>query len=203
MDNDLMKYVIATTKLYGLIHKNKVLKIFNLQNKDKKKTAKDIDEIYSNKEDALHSSFVYTFGNYFIHQAIQGPDRIQDLLAEKGVKPYYVPSKKELLSYIDDNHFEQMPEFINLVDYLKKNLLKDASWDKIIDICIDIYYSLFFELGLDAIFKPLRENGIVFESEEQIKEISSLVMNLSNSTRIWGNNGFTPNELGKIYEKEK
>ncbi len=44
----------------------------------------------------------------------------------------------------------------------------------------------------------LEELKIRFKNAGQLEELMSLIRELVNSTRIWQNNGYTPNELSEI-----
>ena len=87
-------YIVALTNLYGLVHKEKVLEIYNQQNEEKV----SIETIEAYLETGIPWEFVYTHGNYFVHEAIYALDSFEEELALRRGKPYYVPEKKELLS---------------------------------------------------------------------------------------------------------
>lgn len=64
MDKQLiMDYIISLTNLYGLVHKDKVVEIYNMQNEEK------IDEEVMNalskeKQEELYDNFVHVHGDY-------------------------------------------------------------------------------------------------------------------------------------------
>lgn len=49
------------------------------------------------------------------------------------------------------------------------------------------------------------DKSIKFESENQLHEMVQLIIELSNNTRLWENNGFTPNEItrGSEFDNSK
>ena len=49
----------------------------------------------------------------------------------------------------------------------------------------------------------MSESGVKFENERQVAEVIGLVLNAHNNTRMIENRGYTPNELGKSYWKNK
>lgn len=54
---------------------------------------------------------------------------------------------------------------------------------------------------LAVLFDIFNRNEISFKSEKQVSEVMELVMKLANNTRLWENNGHTPNEIFEKMEK--
>jgi hypothetical protein len=55
----------------------------------------------------------------------------------------------------------------------------------------------------EAIIDLFNQRCVSFKGIEQVNEVLKLVMNLANNTRIWENNGHTPNEIFEKFEKPK
>ena len=58
-------------------------------------------------------------------------------------------------------------------------------------------------LWTSDIFDLFDDQDVVFEGLEQAQEVSQLIMELVNNTRIWENNGHTPHEISELYERPK
>ncbi|WP_209300549.1 hypothetical protein [Lentibacillus salicampi] len=121
----LVDYIIALTNLYGLVAKEKVVEIYNMQN-DGNVGAADVDDEVNNYADELTKNFVEFHGDYFVNQAIMEFEEFEQELAKRQGKPFYIPNQKELLRYKDDFYFERtkvkehnagachLPDFVEL-----------------------------------------------------------------------------------------
>jgi hypothetical protein len=61
----LLDYIISLTHLYGLVHKDKVVEIYNLQNEEKIDVAA-INALDKNSAEDLSKNFVEINGDYFV-----------------------------------------------------------------------------------------------------------------------------------------
>ncbi|BEP30328.1 YecA family protein [Helicovermis profundi] len=197
--NQLTEYIIALSNLYGLVHKDKVMDIFNRQN-EYQITLSDVEEFLDNPLKELKNVFICSHQDYFVHEAILENNEFELLLKKKDDKPYYVPVKDELLKYVDESYFEKSKEYNNLLSYLQKNFFKGdeekAEW-----ICEDIHGFCEFGLDMQTILDAFIGRNITFKDMNQINEVIQLVMELSNNIRIWENNGYTPKEIFEKFEK--
>lgn len=103
--SQLTEYIIALSNLYGIVHKDIVLEIYNDQNEDRVSMV-DIEEYLGTPPEKLEKAYIYPHQDYFVHEAILEMDEFDMMLNEKGDKPHYVPNKKELLKYVDEYYFE-------------------------------------------------------------------------------------------------
>src|SRR5690625_1509336 len=196
--NLIHDYIISLTNLYGLVHKDKVLEIYNSQNKNLA-DIEEINDIVRLDSNKLRDSFVFINGNYFVQEAIMYFGEFEKKLAERKGKPFYIPPKKELLNYKDEFYFEKTKHYFALLHYVTKHFTK-GNKQRATDICEDIQLMCQDEFALSDILNRFNQLGIVFDSENQVTEVMNLVVNLANNTRMWANNGFTPIELA-TYEK--
>jgi len=171
----LIDYIISLTNLYGIVYKDKVVEIYNMQNEE------EISEIGNVDIDELNKNFVYNHGDYFVHESIIESEDFDDQLRQKKNKPYYIPEKKELLKYRDELYFEKNKQYQDLFNYVKKNLFNGDSF-KADNLCDDI--QLICEMGFDAqeIFDLFNLRNVSFKDEKQVNE----VMQLNFITQIIG-----------------
>ena len=108
--SQLTQYIIALSNLYGMVHKDKVLEIYNSQNDDKIDLG-DIEEILSDPPKVLEASFILTHKDYFVMEAIIENNEFNLMLKKKSYKPHYVPEKDELLEYINEGYFEESKQY--------------------------------------------------------------------------------------------
>ena len=197
--NQLKEYIIALTNLYGAVHKEKVMEIYNSQNKDRV-SLKEIEVMLKNPPVDLEAFAVYTEGEYFIHEAIFMIDNLEDMLRKKKGKPHYVPHKNELLKYMDEEHFEKTGEYKALVKYVKKNFLKNQP-ERAEELCEEIHKILHVGPDMQEVMNTLNYWGIDFKDMDQLNELTALLMKFANNIRIWENNGHTPEEISRKFEK--
>ena len=197
--NQLKEYIIALTNLYGAVHKEKVMEIYNSQNKDRV-SLKEIEAMLKNPPVDLEAFAVYTEGAYFIHEAIFMINNLEDMLRKKKGKPHYVPHKNELLKYMDEEHFEKTGEYKALVKYVKKNFLKNQP-ERAEELCEEIHKILHVGPDMQEVMNTLNYWGIDFKDMDQLNELTALLMKFANNIRIWENNGHTPEEISRKFEK--
>jgi len=106
-----------------MVHKDKVLEIYNSQNEDQV-SIRDVEKILSNPSEELKDSFALTHKDYFVMEAIIENDEFELMQRKKADKPYYIPKRDELLKYVDDGYFEKSKQCSDLLAYLKKNFFK-------------------------------------------------------------------------------
>lgn len=197
--NQLIKYIIALSNLYGMVHKDKVVEIYNSQNEDQIDQA-DIKAILNSPPEELEDAFVLILKDYFVKETIVDDNEFDLMLNKKADKPYYVPLKDELLNYVDENYFEKSKQYNDLLSYLRKNFFKleeeKAEW-----LADDIQGMCQFGVNMQTIFDSFNNMKISFKDMNQANEVVQLIMKLSNNIRVWENNGYTPNEIFEKFEK--
>lgn len=197
--NQLMQYIIALTNLYGMVHKDKVVEIYNSQNENQVKL-KEVEAFLTHLPEELEDAFIMIHKDYFVHEAIMLYDEFGLMLTKKGDKPYYIPAKNELLKYVDENYFEATKQYNALVNYMKSNFF-DGDEERAEDFCYNIHGMCKFEFEMQSIMESFNEQNINFRDIDQVNEVMSLITALSNNIRIWTNNGHTPHEIFEKFEK--
>jgi preprotein translocase subunit SecA len=194
----LQQYIIALTNLFGMVGKSKVMKIYNQQNEEQLSIT-DIEDFCEANEEALIEQFVYPIPGFFAHQAIMFTDSVDEMVEEQLGKPYYIPEKEELLQYVDGNYFEKTKEYNDLLKFIESHFVEDP--DAAEELCREIHGLKQMQVNTQEVFNTLDRNNISFENDEQLNEFFMKVSLMANNTRIWENNGFTPNEIFEKYEK--
>lgn len=194
-------YIISLTYLYGIVHRDKVVEIYNMHHEEDM-TVAELNEYLLHNITEINKHFVELYGDYFVHESIMEFDEFEIELAKRRGKPFYIPNQGELLKYKDDLYFERTPEFKALLKYVEKNFYK-RNKNMAEMLCEDVHDECQMGTSISDIFDPFNRRGIEFENEEQVKEVMDLVMDLSNHVRLWQNNGFTPAELRHVAEQPK
>jgi|SRR5690625_298405 len=186
-------YITSLVNLYGVVHKSKVVEIYNEQNNDGI-TEDELDRLIHGEPDEMLVYYVHIVGDYFAHEAVAEVGVLEQELEKKVGKPFYVPKKHKLLRYTDEDYYEKSKHYKALLRYVTKHLTDgDKEWAE--DISDELQGICEFDFNLDNIFGRLNQMGVKFDGEKQVKEMLDLIVQLANNTRIWENNGFTPNEL--------
>ncbi len=181
-----MKYIIALTNLYGMVNRNKVIEIYNMQNVDQIKLLTMFDE------NELEKNLVYIVNDYFIHEIVLAYDEEHLFLESQSVKPLYVPEKDELLKYVDGNYFEMNKQYKALAAYLEFEYgLKGKELDEHL---FAVYASIISNNNLKEIIESTKSVNLS-NPFKNADEVTKLIIDCANNTRSWINNGHTPNEL--------
>ena len=195
----VIKYIKALVKLYGLVHKDKVVEIYNMQNEDKIDDQVMQKVIKEKEEYSLNEICISIHKNYFVYLPIMVGDYFEEELKYKKGKPFYIPEKEELLKYTDPNYFEVNKEYEELFNFVKKMFLfgRKSKADK---ICRKIQRYCKNFRAMENLHILFEEQNIKFKNTKQAEELMQLIRNLANNTRIWQNNGYTPKELEEMEE---
>ena len=199
MNNLLVDYTISLTHLYGLVHKDKVAEVYNMQNEEQV-DVEEINDMIKNPPEEFKKNFVQSFNDYFVAESILENAEFEEQLRQRRGKPFYIPEQEELLKYKDELYFEESKEYRAMIGYMAKNFFDGDEYMAQM-LCEDVQGVCQFGFTVQSALDVFNNRGVGFESKEQVNEVMQLVMNLANSTRIWENNGHTPAEIFEKYEK--
>lgn len=93
-DELILRYIKATVNFYGIVHIDKFVEIYNMQNEDKidNKAMKLFVEEY--KDYFFEHYYPYVKGDYFVSIIIMAAERFEEELRLRKGKPYHIPEKK-------------------------------------------------------------------------------------------------------------
>lgn len=197
---EVCDYIVALCNLYGMVHKKKVVDIYNMQNTEKI-TLKEVENIQKRLPKEIDEAWIDVHQGYFVSSAILEHREFLYYIREKGTKPYYIPEKEELLKYLDAFYFEKTKEYHQFVHELMKNY--KVNQEKAEDLVSDVVALCQFNYSTQGVISRLEEMGLVFSGEKDLNKMAKLIMNLMNHTRIWENNGYTPEEMFHMEEKAR
>lgn len=189
----LDEYAAAAVSLYGVIRLSDFVEIFNTQNERQidVKEVKDTLSFYAQQEGG------YLFWQEYLVEANFAEDDFEAvplLINEIGRKPRYLPERKEFLKYANFDYFEITPQYITLQKHVR-SLVKDQ--DTVYQILDEFNELCLAEALPDQFFRVLFSHGVNFKSNQEANIMAQLIMEVSNHTRLWQNNGHTPDELYK------
>lgn len=188
---DLHTYALAAVNLYGVIAKTEFIGIFNLQNE--KQT--NIDEVCAVLPRYIEVGAPYCFWEDYIVSIEFGENNfsdVQDLLHQIGDKPRFLPDKTDFLKYANWYFFEHTHQAEEVKHYLINHLYVNEATT--LEVLSEIHFAFVVEAGIQAAIDVLDEFGISI-TDSQLEPLTQLLVQMSNSTRLWSNNGHTPDEM--------
>jgi hypothetical protein len=199
--DELDEYACAAVNLYGLISLKDFMGIY-LDGTDS-----DLDEELMRRmlldltEEESDDDACYKLRGDFLTSSVLddwSDEELWDLWEKSKKHPLYVPPKEQFPLYADWLYFEETPAHKNLAEFIqndaKRNAveLDDSSYKQLMG---EICSALQQWAPMQECFDILESFGIKFRNLKDTKKASRLIMQVNNNTRIWSNNGATPNEL--------
>ena len=108
-------------------------------------------------------------------------------------KPYYIPSKTEILRYEDEYYIDRTKEFLAVKRFFQKVLGYDEEYAD--DIAGDIQLEFSLNSEISTIFSSFCMRDVVFDNDEQAERLVKLCVELSDNTRRYTERGMTPREV--------
>ena len=122
---------------------------------------------------------------------------------QKG-KPRYLPEKDEFLRYFDVLYIEPKKPFDDLKAYILKNKMRTEEQDAIINGDLMYLHGMIQDREEPTEFiQYFVDEGYPLHGIDKLNAFMQKVMEAHNNTRMFENNGFTPNELSKVYAKQR
>ncbi|QMS84513.1 SEC-C metal-binding domain-containing protein [Candidatus Xianfuyuplasma coldseepsis] len=193
--NDITKYVIAATNLYGMVTLDKVVEVYRYHHDNHIPSAEPIDQ------DLLEKHHMYYDGEYFYTEAMS-MNTEQEWQQEKQTKrnkPYYIPTQDELLFYID-NEYEENDAYFDLLEFIETIEENEV---KVINVCYEIRGMAALAVPYQRLLNIANEYDIIFPSDQDFKTYATLVKQVHQHTRRWNLNGYTLAEYNQLPKPHK
>ena len=192
------KYISAFTNLYGVFSKNMLIEVFNSQN-DSVLGPDDFEAVlgmYLSRQQFFYEDDDYIVNHYFDEENLYEVDYI---LENADNMSHYIPKKKDILKYSDENYFEMTPQLQKLKSFIIKNM--GVNEDIAAYTVDDIQLACLMESPLQDIVYEFEKREIFFKSTEQFDLIAPLIEDVYNNVRLWINLGHTNTEVFEITGK--
>ena len=204
----ISQYATAAINLYGVISADEFVEVFN-RYEDAHTTseeallaltrlAKTDDVDYSVSGEIISGpEFQPDFDDYD-----ENVEAIRD--AQRG-KPRYLPSKGEFLKYVDGTYREPEKPYADLKAYILKHKLTPCAdgLDGVDGDLIDLHEMIQFGVASKDEIEYFTRAGYKYKDMDEANGFSQMVMDAHNHTRMYDNNGFTPNEIFEQFERQK
>ncbi|MFJ5770779.1 SEC-C metal-binding domain-containing protein [Psychrobacillus sp. NPDC093180] len=194
----VIQYAAACAQLYGVINYSKFVEIYNAQNKIPI-SSKELHELLTDYHYSklLEGKYVHVSYNKLVHEAIEGFGDYDALMSKVKGKPYYIPSKKELLRYADEFYFEKTIHQKKLASMVAKDYFGGSTVKAHKEIEELVYELQVFDINVQEALKEFL-GRFEFVDKKRLNEYVQAVSMIANTTRIWENRGHTPDELSQM-----
>lgn len=193
------QYVNACMSLYGVCSTATVYEIYLSHNDSAQPLTPEEFAQTAGLLMSAQQSWYWEDGN-FISEGVDGKEELEELLS-LGLKPFYIPDKQKFLKYADDLYFDWTLQLESMKSYLLGSFPKHASLVE--DLVDDIQLVCSMDESIDEVIYELERRGLEFNTEAQFDRFMKLVIEVKNNTRLWGNRGYTPNELRQLYNEQQ
>ena len=207
----LRKYFSAASNLYGVIPLRKLYEIIESQNPGIVSRAEFIafSQIAKHEREGyfiLSEGDLFKCGKYtplldyeVIDTTLLDIDIFHYIFLKKFQygKPYYIPEKKDFLSYADPFYSDISKETDDLRGYLTNQLHLDEKLEK------EVYEILFFgskclSVTFDTILEKMENLGVVIEKQAEKAQLQSLYEEFHHQCRLQSHRGYTPSEISAM-----
>lgn len=213
----LSDYITAMVNFYRIVHKDEVVKVYNMHNDDKEYNGngvdngshnpvadrisiEEVDSFMQDNKQYLTQKCISIKGDYFVDMSIIALKTFDEILMAKEGKPLYIPPKEELLKYKDADYFEISESYEKLLEFAQTLYFRKSKAE---ELCRRIQSYCASYNALENLPYLFAEKGIKIRNEKQLQHFYSLVMDLANHSRLWIHNGYTKNELEELLLSRK
>jgi len=204
----LSKYATAAGFLYGVIGIPEFVEVFNFY-EDNKTDEKEVSSTLSQlvkADDVEYSLFSDSIlGPDFLPEFPEDLGNMKIVRAEQKGKPRYLPEKSEFLRYTDSSHREPEQPYADLKAYIVKNKLttRGEGLHGIDGDLIDLHEMIQSGVNTNEYLSYFTDAGYKYKDIDEFNSFMRVLMNVHNNTRLYENNGFTPQELFEIMKTKE
>jgi len=209
----LSSYADAAACLYGVLSVEEFVGVFNYYEEEKTDKNEALWALLQYEEENELTVEYNIYENFIVGPTIHPGDfeddldELHDIRQQQNGKPRYLPSRKEaFLKFSDSCFVDPKKPYTDLKLYIIKNKLIDPLDNERIDDNLLTLHELIQErvepAGLLQYFIDMDYN-LQVKNMDIMNEFLHMLMEVYNKTRSFENNGFTPDELQKVYEIER
>lgn len=189
----VIDYCQAAVNLYGIAETSKLTEIFNAQNETPLSSGElQRAAVTASKRD---DSLVQWKTGYIYDTNIEW-DIFDFILEQQKGKPYYIPEKEEFLRYSDPYYCEKALAWEAVQNFVMIEL--DQNRFKAELLCHELQALVHIGADMESLFEVFGEFQIPELNDHQMFQLSGMIMDAWNCTRMITNRGFTPNEISGL-----
>ena len=188
------EYACAAVAFYGALEIEKLVEIIEKHGKgQEKKSFVETVLTYRSRTDGEYAIFkkmviARQFDEY-------GHKRLAELIKAREGKPIYIPSADEFMKYSALFYYEETSHTKALEQMIALYLGDEG---KAADLVYEIHHLILMQVKMQDIMDHLHASDIGYRTVPEIEQIMKLIVEVSNTTRLWSNYGHTPLEMNAI-----
>jgi hypothetical protein len=189
----------AASNLYGVLSVEDFQEIVKNYTNDKEADEQIrymLSDLFYNKTD---SEFELFDGN-LVSAAIMEDEKyyswIEEILHKRSIRPMKIIAAQDMVYYCSFQYIEMTNDHKRLLAFLKNNVPEGENEGVAEQLLEDLNISFRYDEEIHAIMEEINKAGYIFDIDK-MNIMLGLVMAARNNTRIWGLNGWTPEELTK------
>lgn len=195
--NKLSDYIKAMVNLYGLVHKDDIVTLYNRHSNENDESdsinKETLDSFIQDGKAFLNQKRIFVKDDYLVSLTIMALENFDEILEAKRGKPFYIPTREELLKYIDDDYFEVNEQYERLLEFARTLYIRKSKAEI---LCKGIMNYCTSNKAFENMPYLLAEKRVNIKNEKKLQYFYSLILDLKNNTRLWDNNGYTDSEIG-------
>ena len=194
------KYTLAALHLYGMVE----IDVFKDLYEKYEGEVLDLQVYFDwfNLDAKLSRPYDYVDG-YLVAECLylfemQG---FNELIQNTQGKSYYIPAKEEFLRYSDESYYEHTLHIERLKTHIKTTYKLDETKAEEAVFDLSLGQQITTKSGDQTLQHTLAHwnvMGISPKSMEEVNKLVGLVVKVMNTTRMWINKGFTPDEVNGV-----
>lgn len=200
----LRKYTLAAVHLYGMIEFDAFKSLYE------RYEGEALDEKAYFEWLAVDAYLVRPYDymdGYLVAECLYMFEKegFNELLKNTEGKVYYEPSKEEFMRYSDEDYYEQNLHIERLKTHIKTVYKLDDQTveEAVFDLCLG--QQITTKVGDNTLQQTLSHwnvMGISPKSMDEVNKLVGLVIKVMNTTRVWLNRGFTPDEVNGVISEQ-
>lgn len=145
------------------------------------------------------SSVLYSDTGLLVSFDIMEDQELMYILESQDEKDFYIPDADEIEEICKEGYEKSSPVYIKLNKYFKNEL--GMSKNEATIWCLDIWNSYLIGESPADLLNDMVSDGIEITSDDKLDELLSLLIEVSNGTRVLENRGHKPAELFEQNER--
>jgi hypothetical protein len=195
----LDEYACAAVNLYGAISMDDFMRIYlegSASDLDEATTRRVLSDIIGEEEDS--ESPYRLRGEILFSDDLEDlkDDELETLVEYARAYPRHLPPQEQFLAYADWLYFEETPAHREFADFIRDKEGKDPEDKALYATLVGEICSILRQWApMQECFDILESFDIKFRDLKDTKRVTKLIAQMRDNTRMWGQNGMTPNEL--------
>lgn len=193
MNNDLYNYARALQHIYGVYEAEQLAAVWNKYNEEKidEEFVFEFMDVIGRRQNCFWWDSPYIVSDYFMEI-----EEYEDFLQTRIKKEYYMPSKKEIEYYMEEEFDIDNLYYKKMLNYFEQQ--KSLNEVQLGDLMLSIEMGCIFNNSFQDIINIINDSGFKFKNLDELNKFMRNYIDLSNNTRKWEIKGYKPVELSEV-----